>query len=469
MADTISAMPDAQPAEPARGSFLGNTNVVFFTYAVDGLLALATGALVARALEPDGRGAYALFVLSAALGQMVLGLGIGNAAIYYINKRQMTLRQVVSAVHVAVLWTVAASALVVLAIAPWAGAQTFGEGIPIWLFVVSVPLLLYMNLLRLLLQAVSRFVDLGITTIGQQSLLLGFVAVMFATGEATRGRVVLALALASGAAALYALLRLGVRNVDVAQIVRPRWDVIRRLARFGVQGESGNILQVLNYRLDQYIVTAFVGLSGVGIYAVGVSMTEAIFVLANSVALVLLPRLTAAAPEEVAWMVPLACRNTLLIAAGGAVALAAIAPVLIPAVFGQAFRDSVDALWLLLPGTVALAGSKVLTSYIFSQGRPLVNTGITVVSLVVTIGADLALIPVFGVNGAAAASSLAYGAHFAAALFAYWRMSGRSPLEAVLPRPADARLYVDGARNVLARVSGGAAVDAERSGTADGA
>jgi O-antigen/teichoic acid export membrane protein len=242
--------------------------------------------------------------------------------------------------------------------------------------------------------------------------------------------------------------------------VRPRIDVIGRLARWGVQGEIGNVLQLANYRLDQYIVRDFVSLTAVGVYAVGTSMTEAVFILSNAVALVLLPRLTSVDPVEAARLAPVASRNTMLIAGGGALALAAAAPVMIPAVFGEAFRDSVEPLWLLLPGTVALAGSKVLTSYIFSQGRPLVNTGITAVSLVVTIVADLALIPRFGVNGAAAASSLAYGAHFAAALFAYGRISGNRPLSAVMPQRDDAALYVDAARKFLSRRPGAARVGA---------
>jgi Na+-driven multidrug efflux pump len=107
----------------------------------------------------------------------------------------------------------------------------------------------------------------------------------------------------------------------------------------------------------------------------------------------------------------------------------------------------------LLPGTVALAGSKVLTSYIFSQGRPLVNTGITTIALTVTLAADLALIPIWGVNGAAAASSIAYCVHFGAALFAYQRISGRPALEAVLPRLDDAQLYGDALRSMRDRLT----------------
>ncbi len=471
-------MPDAlqdPPATPAAniGSLIGNVNIVLVTYAIDGALALATAALVARALGPDGRGAYGLFVVSAALGQLLLGLGLGNAAIYYLNKGQLGVRDALSAMHVVTLAGAAITAVVVAALMPvnftldvagWNATISLrgmvSGGISPWLFVVAVPLLLYMNLLRLLLQAQNRFIDLGVATVGQQAALLALVAIAFATGDPSPAQVVVYLLIASGGAAVYALLRIGVSNIDLAQIVRPRIETLRRLAGFGVQGEAGNVLQALNYRLDQYILRGFESLAAVGIYAVATSMTESVFILANAVALVLMPRLTSADPAEAARLAPVAARNTMLIAAGGALALAISAPLLLPAVFGDTFDASVRPLWWLLPGTVALTGSKVLTGYIFSQGRPFVNTMITFVSLVVTLAANISLIPAFGASGAAAASSLAYTAHFCAALYAYRRISGLPAFDAVLPRPADARLYADALRSMRARLSRRAAAKA---------
>jgi O-antigen/teichoic acid export membrane protein len=439
--------------EAPRGSFLGHVNVVMLTYALDGVLAFASGVLVARALGPDGRGAFALFVVSTAIAQMVLGIGFGNAAVYFINKRELALRDAVSAAHVITLGSVAIMAAAVSAIAPWAGDCVLGEHISPWLLVVAVPMLIYASSLRVLLQALSRFVEMGAATVAQPLVMLALVAADYTFGDPSPSRMVAFWTVSNAATAVVSLACVGVANVDVARIVRPRWAVLRKLAHFGVQGEAGNVLQLMNYRLDQYIVRGFVGLAGVGIYAVGVSMTEAVWLIANAVAIVLLPRLTSAADDEVRWMAPVAARNTVLVAACASAALAAVAPVLLPAFFGHAYDSSVRALWLLLPGTVALTGSKVLTSYIFSRGRPLVNTTITLVSLVVTVTALFALVPPFGVNGAAAASSLAYIAHFAAALYAYGRISGEPVLEAVLPRPSDAHLYAEALRGALARVT----------------
>jgi O-antigen/teichoic acid export membrane protein len=143
----------------------------------------------------------------------------------------------------------------------------------------------------------------------------------------------------------------------------------------------------------------------------------------------------------------------MLIAGAGALVLAAGAPLLLPAIFGERFEDSVAPLWWLLPGAVALTGSKVLTSYIFSQGRPLVNTSITAVSLAATLIADIALIPSFGVEGAAVAASIGYGVHWCAALVAWRMISGRPALEAIVPRPSDAQFYVDAVRGLMDRLS----------------
>jgi O-antigen/teichoic acid export membrane protein len=445
-----------------RGAFFGHVNVVMLTYAVDGALAFASSALVARALGPGGRGAYALFVVSTSFGQMLLGLGFGSAALYFLNKRELSLRQIVSAIHVATLASPVVTAIAVALVVPWGGADLLGPGLSAWLLVLAVPALIWVAALSVTLQAQRRFWEMGLVTVAQPALMLALVSVAYAAGDPTPAMIVWFWIATNTVAGAVALWRIGFSNVDLAQVVRPRLAVLRRLARFGVQGETGNVLQLMNYRLDQYVVRGFVGVAGVGVYAIGVSMTEAVWLLANSVALVLLPMLTGAPDDEVRRVTPIAVRNTLLVAGVGSLALAVVAPIVIPAFFGHAYDDSVQALWWLLPGTVALTGSKVVTSYIFSRGKPFVNTMITTASLGVTLAALFALVPAYGVNGAAAASSLAYGAHFCVALIAYRLLSGQSPLGLLVPRPSDARIYTDAIRDVWGRVSGRRPIDAQR-------
>jgi len=252
------------------------------------------------------------------------------------------------------------------------------------------------------------------------------------------------------AGTLLALALLGRQALPLSDLLRIDWPSLREQVRFGMQGQVGNLVQLLNYRLDQYIVLLFVSTAGVGIYAVSVTVSQSVWFLANAVAAVLLPRLTAADEADAARTTPLVCRNTLLVSALGALGLAAVSPWLVEGLFGGEFEASLVPLLWLLPGTVALAGSKILASYVLSQGRPMTNSLITAAALVVTLAADFALIPPFGVTGAAIASSLAYGAHFALSLVAYRQLSGGSIWEAVVVRGDDLRRYLDAARQRFA-------------------
>jgi O-antigen/teichoic acid export membrane protein len=141
----------------------------------------------------------------------------------------------------------------------------------------------------------------------------------------------------------------------------------------------------------------------------------------------------------------------LLVSLAAATGVGVLSPVLVKAIFGAEFGPSVTAVYWLLPGTVALAGTKIVASYIFSQGKPLINSYITIAVLAATVLFDLALIPAFGVAGAAAASSIAYSLSLVFSLAVYSRMSGRGVWEAVLVQGSDLQMYLDAARSLRAR------------------
>jgi O-antigen/teichoic acid export membrane protein len=170
------------------------------------------------------------------------------------------------------------------------------------------------------------------------------------------------------------------------------------------------------------------------------------------VGVVLLTNLTAGDDENAARMTPVVCRNTLLVTGLGAIFAGAVSPLVIPAVFGDGFEGSVLPFVWLLPGTVALAGNKILAAYVFSRGKPMINARIAIATLVVTVAADLLLIPAFDVSGAAAASSLAYCLSLGLTAIAYRRLSGGPIAGVLLPTRADVPLYVDALRSLAGRV-----------------
>ncbi len=126
-----------------------------------------------------------------------------------------------------------------------------------------------------------------------------------------------------------------------------------------------------------------------------------------------------------------------------------MAPVVVPLVFGADFDRSVLPFVLLLPGTVALAGSKILSAYVFSRGKPIINAWISLATLIVTVVADVILIPLFDVAGAAAGASIAYIVSLTLTAVAYRRLSGGSIVTALVPRLDDVAFYIDGVRSIV--------------------
>jgi O-antigen/teichoic acid export membrane protein len=341
------------------------------------------------------------------------------------------------------------SALLVLLAWPILGDTFADNHVPYWAFVFVVPLFVNYNMLIAVFQGTSRFLSMNALIIVQplvQVILLA-AGVLIAGVDVTAA--VMFWSVASVVSSVLGLTLLGRAALPPRELLRIDMPSLRDQARFGMLGQAGNLMQLLNYRLDQYFVLLLVNATGVGIYLVGVQLSQSIWFLANAIAAVLVPRLTAAHEAEAARMTPLMCRNTLLVSALAALAIGIAAPWALTPIFGQAFAGSVKPLLWLLPGTVALSGSKILASYIFSQGRPGLNSLITMGSLGVTAVADFALIPPYGVTGAAVASTLAYGTHFGLALLVYRRLSGGSISEALFVRGDDLRRYINLARQRL--------------------
>lgn len=431
--------------------FLEHVNLVFLTYVVSAGLAFGVQVLLARALGPSGRGIYGLFLLSASVTQGVLGLGMGVSAVYYLGKRTMAVSRVVTNGAAVALFGGAVCSLLVLLAWPLLGDTFADHGVPYWAFAFIVPLFISYGLLTSVLQGTSRFLAMNAVILAQPVAQLSLLGAGVLLSDVDPTKAVLFWAGGTFVATLLALVLLGRPALRLSELLRVDRVSLREQVRFGLRGQAGNVMQLLNYRLDQYIVLLFVNTKGVGIYAVAVGLTQSVWFFANAVATVLLPRLTATDEADAARTTPLVCRTTLLVSALAAIGLAAISPGVLM-LFGHAFRPSLTPLLWLLPGTVALAGSKILASYIFSQGHPGTNSLITIAALVVTLVGDFALIPPFGVAGAALVSTLAYGTHFALSLLAYRRVSGGAISEAVFVRGDDLRRYVAVARERFAPV-----------------
>lgn len=221
--------------------------------------------------------------------------------------------------------------------------------------------------------------------------------------------------------------------------LRPRLDpvVLRPLLDLGLRGHAGNVVQAFNYRLDVFFVQGFLGQAAVGWYNVGTLLAEMIWYLPNAVSAALLPQVAATQDRATT---PRAARQTLLLTILGAAGLVIVVwPAL--ALLRPAYLPAVPPMLVLLVGVVALSVHKVLASDLSGRGLPQYPSLTSSLALVVTIIADVLLIPRYGIIGAAAASTLAYLVQTVVLLRIYLRVGHFHWYDVLLPRRADLQVY----------------------------
>jgi len=438
--------------------FFANVNIIFFTQVVNRAFAFLISIVLARGLGPEERGDYALFVLSATLAGTLGTLGVGLGTMYYVGKGKHEVKVLLGNSHF-VVFTMGAIAAAVLATVGLAiEPKAFVEGRSFWLYAFAFPLVLEFIMATAFLVGQERFGPLNASLLTQTVVLTVGAMALWVGGWMTIFSVLFVWIISYAAATAAALAFVGLRQLSLSRTLRPDLPVLGEQLSFGLPGQAGNILQRLNYRLDQYLVRGFGSRADVGHYAVATGLAESVWWVANAVSMALLPRLTRMESQRAAETTPIACRNTILISILLAAGVAASAPFAVVIIFGQEFAPAVAPIIWLLPGIAALSGTKLLSSYFFSQARLGITSGVALIALVVTVLGDVLLIPRFGISGAAIASSIAYTVSLAASLYFYHRISGNDPWSCVIPKAADLQLYLDLARR-LRRVRGIAAID----------
>lgn len=462
-----------QSTIPGRG-FLFNVNLVFLTQVATYGLAFVLRVILARGLGDEGLGTYSLFFVAILVAGGVGNLGIALGNVYFLNKGTYTYRTLLSG---SISTFGAMSVVGWLLIGAWglvSGAELFVEDETYWLYGAALPAIIGYTIFTSFLHGASRFFALSSVAVVQGVIAAVGTGVLLAADRLDVGGAIAVWSASFLAADAVTLVLIAPGNVDFRRVIRPPFAVLWEQIKYGAQGQAANMAALFNYRLDQFLVAAFVSTAGVGHYAVAVGLAESVWWISTAVSMVLLPRLTAMEKEDAGEVAPIVSRNTLLVSVLAAAALIAVSPFVIEILFGGEFYpESFLPLVLLMPGIVAASGTRVLGSYLFSRGRIIFTTYATLIALGVTIAADLVLIPLWEVEGAAVASSIAYVCALGATVYWYRMESGRGVIEALAPRPDDAGYYTAALRRLRRRLgrktaSGGAQPLAEHQPDEDG-
>ncbi|MFC1791126.1 oligosaccharide flippase family protein [Gemmatimonadota bacterium] len=382
-------------------------------------LSVVTGVIVARTLGPGGKGEYALIVLVASMTAGLTTLNIGESTVFFFSRREIAFGPLLVS-NAAFILATSLSSCSVLALLwyrgllPWQGLE-HPEAI---LFVCAlIPLIFFQNHVRDLVRSTRRFSLFNLLLLLQPTVYLSLVLVFVVLlAKGVRGAV-LAAVIANAMSVfvgVFALLRL-----EKPSRFYFDFSYLRKAIGYGLRGHIGNIFQRFNLRVDQLFIPVLWGSAMLGHYSVAVALSEMIWHVPDAIGIVTLPRISGGREEDGAILTARSVRICGLITLTFVLLFAVGARAGVLLLYGEAYRPAIRAVYFLLPGVFFMSLSKILSKYFSGVGRPEINTGTAFVALVATLGFCVALIPRYGMIGAALASSVAYGlrASFDIALF----------------------------------------------------
>jgi O-antigen/teichoic acid export membrane protein len=391
-----------------RAAFLPSVAAVIGGQVACAVVALVTEICYARLLGPEPRGQISLCVMSIALGILVAGMGGEGAIILWSADSQRNAKVWLPAV---LLWgflgCLSTSVLWVLVYWKWHPSFLRNLNPTLALIVlVSIPVGVFFDYQVSMLAGQERFrTRAGVTVVSQFAGLAGFALLLYFARSAQSAMWGNLFGLLAGCLIAGVILRSSFRGFWKIAAARP--NLLPTLS-FAMRGQFGLVASFFNYRLDVFVVNYFLNTAQLGLYALGVIISEALWQIPAAAAVALFPRTARTLEAGAERFTSSIIRQVLVIATVGAMVIGIGSSLFLPLIFGERFRASIAIVWLLLPGTVALSLGRVAASDLSGRGKSGYSSVFSTVALLVTIGLDFFLIPRIGIQGAAIASSAAY-------------------------------------------------------------
>ena len=375
--------------------------------------------ILVRLLGADGYGVYATLMAIFALLMILMSSGINAGSRKYLSEERETpyWKENVFAFYCRLAAVLALVAAVMLIVAVESGLidRALGEQFAPYFYLLAVLTIaaqfrdyLRRSLMGLKLEHVSEPIQVGHKVVFGATAI-GLVYLGFGVAGVLVAHIVASLLVAG-----VALLILS-RHISVSQVTRSTPPEFPRssLLSFNHLAILYVFLLTSLYHVDVLMLEYFTTSATVGYYKAALVIVEFLWFVPRSVQSVMIQSTSDLwLNDEIDRINTLASkttRYTLLITVLLALGLAALAPTFVPLYYGPDFTPSILPILLLLPGTIGFGLARPIMAISMAKGDMHILIGATGTSAVINFVLNLVLIPSFGMEGAAIATSVGYG------------------------------------------------------------
>lgn len=430
-------MPGA--AEDKASDFHLDVLVTGFVEVCNILLRFFISILLARSLGSEGRGVYALALAAPGLLLGFSNIGLGEATTVLIGKGKFPRERVIGSMNLLMLGIGLTGMAVYFGLSPLI-LKALKHSLPFEVYALAFlvfPLTLFWG--------GNASVALGLSMVRRLSLgrflnnAVFFIVILALHFKGMRVNAVLGVFIFSLLAENAYLLYFIKKKSGIGLCYSP--EIIKEQFSLGWHVFWGGVFLQVTKRLDIFLVNFFSGPGQLGIYVVAFSAAEFLLTVPGVYSRAAFSSAAVSKGGEGFSTSNAAVRQSLFLMAVMAVLLALAMRLFILKAYTAEFLPAVLPALILLPGAIMLGFGTLLGNIFTGYGRPQEISRSAVLSCAVTVILDFALIPRYGILGAAAASTVAYGAGTARLLFSYVRLSNSPVSEVLLIRGEDFRMY----------------------------
>jgi O-antigen/teichoic acid export membrane protein len=190
---------------------------------------------------------------------------------------------------------------------------------------------------------------------------------------------------------------------------------------FGAKISISSVMGLANLRLDVLVMTIFLTSRDIGLYSTANNVMLPVSSIAAAIAVITTSRAARhqaeGGPLVAAATIWGSARQAFVLSVAGGAALAVVAPIVVPALLGEAYRPSVPIIWILIAGYIARSVMGVVIAGANGMRRPKAGYASEGIGLAATLVLLPMLLPRFGIAGAATTSSVSYCLAAAASLW----------------------------------------------------
>ncbi|MBP7116911.1 MAG: polysaccharide biosynthesis C-terminal domain-containing protein [Candidatus Cloacimonetes bacterium] len=199
-----------------------------------------------------------------------------------------------------------------------------------------------------------------------------------------------------------------------------------------------SLLVTFLIRADIILIKRALDYSQVGIYSIAANIIDVLQIASNTVGNLLLVKLADSVTIEDKWDIMRRIIFVFTIVLGVAnLGFILLGRILLGIFFGVEFLPVYGVYLWLIPASFSLSFGSLFNNYLNSKGFPVISIVFPAIALLLNIALNLLLIPVWGIYGAALATSIAYTLWFVLIVIFEHYTTGRTMLSYLVPRKSD--------------------------------